>query len=261
MTDTFPEKQNPDWWSTFHVMEMADLFLERSSPQELEETVDFLMDQLSLSSGMRVYDQCCGIGTLTHELAKQGLAAIGTDLCEMYIDRAKQTGSELNQECQFFCADAFEFVPDAPCHAAFNWYSSFGYARHDDRNQEMIQRAWDCLAPGGKFAMDVPNFPGLIRNFQFHLVRSGQSAGREVTCVRESQIDWSSGQLKQKWQWISADAPIVIRESALRIYWPHQIADMLLSVGFVDIKMYGDLDRSKLKMDSPRLILIATRPQ
>ena len=251
---------NNDWWNDFHVVEMADLFLERPTQQSLVDSVSFLREQLALSSGDRVFDQCCGIGTLTHGLTRHGLESIGVDSCEIYIDRAKRTGQNLKLSSQFFCDDAFEFVPDAPCNGVFNWYSSFGYAREDDRNIKMIVRAWESLIAGGKFAMDVPNFPGLIRNFQFHLVRSGDSNGREITCVRESQLDWRTGQLKQKWKWISPDCPVVVKESALKIYWPHEIVDMLLSVGFEDVKMYGDLMGSSFEISSPRLILVAKKP-
>ena len=37
-----------DWWSVFHVPEMADLFLVRSDADELQATLTFLIDELAL---------------------------------------------------------------------------------------------------------------------------------------------------------------------------------------------------------------------
>ena len=252
--------EDVDWWKSFHVIEMADLFLQRSTDEELRETVAFLSEQLELTRGKRVYDQCCGVGTLSLELAKANINAVGADLCEVYIQRAKQDAESQNASCEFVCDDAFSFVPTLPCDATFNWYSSFGYASSDQRNESMLQRAFESLKPGGMFAMDVPNFPSLIRNFQFHLVRHGQSNGRDVTCLRESKIDWETGQLKQTWKWFSDNSAVVTRNSELRLYWPHQIQEMLWRVGFRQIRMLGDIDERSLDFDSPRLILIARRP-
>ena len=239
---------------------MADLFLERGNTNEVAQTADFLVKVLALEDGMRIYDQCCGIGTLANALAKRGMKPVGADLCSIYIDRAKVAAADQGVCSEFYCEDAFEFVPQ-PVNATFNWYSSFGYSVSDEQNCDMLRRAFESLLPGGRFAMDVPNFPNLMRDFQFNLVRSGISAGREVTCVRESRIDWHAGQLKQVWRWFSGGGPTIERESALRIYWPHQIYEMLNLVGFENVQMFGDTDQSKLDMKSPRLILIAQKPK
>ena len=175
-----------DWWEVFHVPEMADLFLVRKD-EELQSTLDFLITELRLVPGAHVYDQCCGIGSLGIALARKGMCVTGCDLCDFYIVRARQAAA--GTKCTFACADAFSFCPDTPCDAVFNWYSSFGYAATDERNVLMLQRAFESLRPGGIFALDVPNFPAVIRNFQRCLARHGTSAGRHVTVVRESVVD------------------------------------------------------------------------
>ncbi len=255
------EQESQDWWESFHVMEMADLFLERSSQQELNDTTQFLMDELRLSPGSQVYDQCCGVGTLSIQLAANGVRAIGADLCGAYIDRAKSDAEGRGLKCEFVCDDAYTFVPPSACDGVFNWYSSFGYADSDQRNQEMLQRAFDALRPGGFFAMDVPNFSGVLRGFQHHLVRTGVSGGRQVTCIRESKIDLRAGVLEQTWNWIVEGRPIDRRKSSLRIYFPHHISDMLSAVGFDVVELYGGLEKSRLDLDSPRLVVVARRPE
>lgn len=124
----------------------------------------------------------------------------------------------------------------------------------------MLERAFDALRPGGRFALDLPNFPAVLRGFQRHLVRRGTSEGRRVTLIRDSQIDLGRGSLDQLWTWLIEGQPPVERRSSLRLYFPHQVRDMLEQCGFREIRFFGGMRGEELTMDSPRLLLVASRP-
>jgi hypothetical protein len=151
-------------------------------------------------------------------------------------------------------------VTPQPCDGVFNWYSSFGYADSDAGNREMLQRAFESLRPGGRFALDVPNLPGLLRGFQRHLVRHGQSNGKSVTLIRESSVNLVDGLLEQTWTWLVENESPVERHSALRLYLPHHIREMSEQCGFENVRFFGSVDRDPLVLDSPRLICVAERP-
>ena len=73
-----------------------------------------------------------------------GQACLPGTFCKLVVgscDDAAAAGAD----CRFHCADAFHFIPDEPCDAAFNWYSSFGYAGSDEQNRQMLQCAFDSL--------------------------------------------------------------------------------------------------------------------
>ena len=254
------QNNSAQWWRSFSVLEMADLFLERT-PQELAETADFLADELKLKEQSVVYDQCCGSGTIGLELARRGSQVIGVDLFEPYIERAVSVAKEEGLPCSFTCQDAFDFVVEPRCDGAFIWYSSFGYERLDERNQLMLKRAFESLKPGGTYAMDVPNFAFVLGDFKDRMVRKGISEGREVTCTRDCRVNLVNGVLEQTWTWESDGVPTKTRNSELKIYFPHQIAKMISTVGFVDVRMFGGTDRSDLEIDSPRLVVVARRPE
>ena len=93
----------------------------------------------------------------------------------------------------------------------------------------MLARAYESLLPGGRFALDVPHLPGLLRGFQKHMVRRGQFDGREVLLVRESQVNLHDGLLEQVWSWHVEGRELRRRRRTLRLYLPHQIAEMLES--------------------------------
>src|SRR4051812_50191267 len=117
-----------DWWQSLYDDIVADVFLVRKDPDELRDTVSFLLRQLRLSPGDRLLDQGCGIGSLALPLAQAGVQVIGVDQCPGYIDRARGEAQRLGLSCEFHAGDAFHFCPDQPVDAAVNWGTGFGNA-------------------------------------------------------------------------------------------------------------------------------------
>src|SRR5262249_52158537 len=152
--------------------------------------------RLELQQGDRVFDQCCGVGGLSVPLGQNGVSVVGVDLIPGYIRRAQETAQRASADCTFRCADAFEFVPEPPCAAAFNWGTSFGYA-DDARNRRMLRCAFAALQPGGYFALDFPNIPGLLRDFQRCLTRRQTTDVGVILLLRESEVDLERGRLVQ----------------------------------------------------------------
>lgn len=264
MSDHFEPSSNrddhqQDWWKSFHVLEMADLFLVRHDQDELSATLDFLMSQAPRGETAHAYDQCCGIGSLSIGLAARGMRTTGADLCEPFIARAIRDASLAGVTCEFHCADAFRFMPGAPCDLVFNWYSSFGYADSDLRNREMLERAFEALKPRGRYILDVPNLPALLRGFQRHMVRRGESAGRKITLIRDSEVDLRAGVLRQLWTWLIEGESPIERQSSLRLYLPHQIRELLEQCGFHDVRFFGNLKGKELSLDDARLLCVATK--
>lgn len=243
--------------------EMGDVLLDRTD-QQLQQTLNFFAKQLRLKSGAHVFDQCCGIGSLSIPLAESGMRVTGCDLFEPYIARATADAGERfsTDPCpaQFHSADAFEFVPDERCDAVVNWYSSFGYAEDDNTNQRMLARAFEALKPGGRMALDIPNIPGILRRFQPVMLQEGQSHGRKVVIERTSEPDFEVGLLRQTWVWrIEGEEPTT-RYSAMKMYLPNRVRELMQVCGFTPVELFGDDDGSAYDIDSPRLILVGSKP-
>lgn len=252
------------WWESFHVEAMADLYLDRKDDDELQKTIEFLTKHLELKPGHTVFDQCCGTGSLTLALADAGYPGIGVDLCPIYIDRANEKWSNTDElqnriQAEFYCEDAFTFRTSKRCQAAFNWFSSFGYAEDDLQNVEMIRRMNDSLEIGSLILLDVPNFYFIVRNFQTFLVREGVSQDKKVILYRKSELDLKCGRLNQIWNWKIGDQEVDRRQSSLKIYFPDQIAALLEESGFQVVDMFGSLTEESIQLDSPRLIVKARK--
>lgn len=250
----------PNWWEDLYDNTVADLFMARREPDELEATLAFLTQHLRLGAGHRVFDQCCGIGSLSLPLAARGIEIVGTDACAAYICRAADAANRTQLPARYFVADAFEFVPDVPCDAAFNWWTSFGYAAEDSRNVQMLCRACDALKPGGMFALDFLNAAQVLSQFHPALVRRAETPEGEVILLRESTVNLRSGTLDQVWTFQWPDGRRRTGESHVRLYLPDTVGSLLRQAGLADIEFFGGVRNEPLTTFSPRCICVARKP-
>jgi SAM-dependent methyltransferase len=251
---------SPPWWRSLYDDLVAELFLARRDPRELDEVVNFLAARLGLTPGSLVFDQCCGTGSLSLPLARRGVCVIGVDQSPAYVDRANREAAGLSVPCRFEVGDAFEYVPPEPCDAAFNWGTGFGNDADDGRNLDMIRRAFDGLKSGGCFLLDYQNVPRILRDFQHALTHRLKVDSGEVLVVRESSVDLGAGTLLQRWTFVLPDGRQWERHSLVRLYLPHELAALLHRSGFVDVEFVGGVRGEPLGLDSSRCILIARRP-
>lgn len=240
-----------DWWPALYDDLLADVLLEDKS--EVEATLRFLVDKLRIAPGTRVFDQCCGTGRLSIPLAKLGAEVVGVEQAAVYVERARAAAQGVT--ARFEVGDAFTFVPEQPCHASINWWTSFGYLADDAANLRMLQRAFDALAPGGRFALDFPNAPNLYAVFRPHeITRRG-----DITMLRESTLDLARGVLHKKWTFLAGERRVE-RTSLLRLYVPEQLVALCAAAGFTDLALYGGTDGAPLALDRPRCIVVGARP-
>lgn len=248
----------PSWLTALYDDAMAALILADVAPAD----VDFLCAQLGLGAGSRVFDQCCGPGSVARWLIRRGAWVTGVDQSAAYVAAAAAAARELGQPDGFHVGDAAAFVPAVPCDAALSWRTSLGYADDPACDRRMVQRAFAALRPGGRFALDYQNVPFLLRGFQRALVRRGATAAGEVLLLRESEILLTEGRLRQRWTYLYPGGEQRTRESAVRLYLPHELLGLLRDSGFVDLELFGGTEGrgQPLTLDSPRCICVGRRP-
>lgn len=241
-----------DWWLSFYDHAFADSFL-ANADDATETSARFLLRELRLGPGMRVFDQCCGTGRLSAALSQRGVRVVGVDASAAYVERARR----LVPDGDFHAGDAFDFTPASPVDAAFNWYTSFGYTADDARNALMLQRTMEALRPGGHFALDYLNVPSLLRDFRPRL-----ASQHGVTHVeRVSQVDLARGMLEQTWTFTSPGRDPIVRRGATRLYLPHMLVSLVERAGFVDVRLFGGDDGSPCGLESRRCIVVARKPE
>lgn len=247
------------WWQQLYDDLLASVLLESPSDEELDETARFLVRVLEIGTGSRVFDQCCGIGRLAAAVASLGAGVVAVDQALPYVERARVLAHERGVAVEAHQGDAFDFVARPACHAGYNWWTSFGYAATDAENARMIERARDSLRPGGRFALDVPNAPGLVRGFLPSTVDRRPVEGGELVLVRESALDLARSVLEKRWSYFLPDGRRVERRSTVRLYYPHELRAMFARSGFEDVTLLGSIRGEELAIESPRCIVLARR--
>jgi SAM-dependent methyltransferase len=249
-----------NWWSELYDDQLADVLLDSTDPEDDSATVRFLVELLGLERGSRVFDQCSGTGRLSIPLARWGAQVVGVEQAARYVERARGRAREASVDATFIAGDAFEVVPDPPCDAAINWWTSFGYLPDDAGNARMLRRAFEALVPGGRFALDYPNVPNLYAAWRPQQVDRRTVRGEEIVLLRESELDLANGVLHKRWTFVPPSGRRSERRTTIRLYTPDRLAALVASVGFVDIRLLGGTDGHAITLDSPRCILMARRP-
>ncbi len=248
------------WWHEFHDDLLASILLERKDQAELESTLDFIVGALDLAPGASVFDQCCGIGSLSRPLAARGFRVVGVDQAQAYIERARSEAErEPGLDLSYSAADARDYRLKDHADGVINWWTSFGYAEEDNDNVQMLARAYESLRPGGAFLLDTMNAAAVLRHFQPAMITRRAIEGGELVLLRESSIDLPAGALDKRWTYYLPDGRQVEHRSRVRLYQPHELARLLRSVGFVDVQFFGGIAAEPLSLDTMRCICRARR--
>lgn len=250
--------KNP-WWTTLYDQHLAEILLVRHDPDELKATLLFLRRHLRLEPGMRVFDQCCGIGSIAIPLAQQGFQVAGCDLGQGYIERAQEEALRHGVGVDLHHADAFVFVPQSPCDAAFNWWTSFGYADSDAENLEMLRRAFEALKVGSVFALDFMNVPGVLRSFQPTVKTERDTPRGIIRLTRSSSVDVLTMRMLKTWSYALPGGEALEHKSSVRLYTPRELRELFTLAGFVNLRFFGNLHDQPLTLESPRCLVIGER--
>jgi SAM-dependent methyltransferase len=237
------------WWNDLYDDALADVLM--SSDAGVDATVAFLVGALRLSPGDAVFDQCAGTGRLAIPLTRWGARVFAVEQAARYVERARAREPAL----QIVTGDAFAYVPPAPCRGALNWWTSFGYLPDDAGNQRMLRRAFEALGPGGRFALDYMNVPGICAHFRPHDI---QRRG-ELLVLRDTRLDLAAGVMHKTWMFVGPDGTRRERPSQVRMYAPDRLVQLMIEVGFARCEVFGDVDGQALTLASPRCIVVAER--
>jgi len=248
------------WWKTFFEEDFARLFLVRH-PREVTQTVRFLMKHLHLKKDDLLFDQCSGIGTISHALAEQGYRTIGIEQSRRYVQEAQKTAKkEQLKNCLFISGDALRFLPSETADGAFNWYTSFGYYLDDEQNLQMLKQAFASLKKGKWFALDFHNSFYLLRGRLPVRTYIKKINKQTIRVKRHSWVNLEHGTLTSEWTYSFPGEPDRVRAGTTRLYMPAELKQMFLQAGFRDLRFFGGTDEQPLSLKSPRCIIVGRKP-
>lgn len=238
------------WWTDFFREEFESHFLDYSQ-KEVQNIVNFLWTRLSLKPGETVFDQCCGNGKISRELASRGVYTLGIDQCENYILKAKKEALEQKHSSEFLLEDAYYFVRPQQFNAGLSWHTSFGYSKSDSENKKMLQCAFDSLKTSGAFILDYYNSTHIENNFQREIIY--EKNGSQVKKI--SQLNKESKMMETEWVFESSCNKTKRIQGQTRFYSAQDLKEMFLSVGFKSIELFGSIEGEAFSAESLRCII------
>ncbi len=244
---------SPHNWQTFFD-NYAPRYMDEVFVKATLTEVDFLIENLHLTPGMRVLDVGCGTGRHALELAKRGFKMTGVDISSGMLAEARKAAAGAGANIEWVRSPAQDFVASSPYDAAYSIcegaLSLLSLEDTFDRDVQIFARIFAALKPGAPALFTVLNGMRIIRTYSDTDIRSGSFDPFNMVENGRTEIDTPAG--KQS---------IPTRE---RAYVPTELRLMLRQVGFqVDAISGGTAGNWRLDppfLDEMEIMVIARRP-
>ena len=222
------------------------------SESDAEAEIAWILGHARPPAAGRVLDAPCGFGRHSLALARRGFAVTGVDLSETELVRARERAAAAGVTLRLVQQDMRDMDFSAEFDLALNLFSSIGYFS-DDEDRLLLDRFCLALKPGGTFVLDTRNRDHFIRNCA---PEETYSLPAGMVTIK-NRIDFTTSRVHGEW-WIE-DGHRCLGETELRLYSAHELYRMLRPERWARVELFGDLDGRRFELDSPRLVLVATK--
>ena len=214
-----------------------------------------LIQLFNLKKGDRVLDSCCGVGRHSIELAKEGMSVTGVDITDIYIEAASQTAKEMNLLIDFKIADVRDYCKENAFDYILNLYTSYGYFETQQEEQRYLENVYQSLVVGGKFIIDTMSKEALARDF---IEDEWFEEDSKTICLSYKIIDDFS-RIVNRWMIIDEKGNRQDTTFSHKLYSGQELKNILLNVGFKNIKLYGALDGRLYDHNVKRLVIVGEK--
>jgi len=209
---------------------------------------------LNLVKGERILDLCCGTGRHSLEAARQGFNIVGIDRTASFIEKANQIAMDRNLEVDFLVADMKEYCQPDNFDIVINLFGSFGYFEDPEDDRQVVKNMYTSLRAGGRFLIETKGKEIAVRDFQER--EWFEHGDTIIVAERKPTHDWS--RIETRWIVIKGDHQFEHTVS-VRSYSAAELTSLLAESGFVNIKVYGNLEGRVYDQEAERLVVVGTK--
>jgi SAM-dependent methyltransferase len=240
--------EDETFWQTFYPW----MFGERQMAAAPGE-VDRVLALSGIERG-RILDLCCGAARHALILAQKGFEVTGVDRSAFLLDKARQRTAGSNVE--LVQSDMRDFIRPGAFDLSLSLFTSFGYFDTRDEDLAVLRNVRASLKKGGVFVIDVIGKEYLIARpspTRWELWPGGE--------ILVQHYDVFPGWGRIRVQWLLVDG-----ERARRFAFEHnlysgqELAALLDRAGFVDVRIFGNLDGAPYDAAATRLVARARNP-
>jgi SAM-dependent methyltransferase len=217
--------------------------------------VDAIKSLCKIAPDETVLDLCCGVGRHSLELARRGHKVVGVDRTRLYLDKANRSAVEEKLPIEFVLDDMRTFYRKRSFDIVLSMFTSFSYFEDHEEQMLVLRNIYSSLRPGGRLLLESMGKEILARIF----LRQSWSEWPHGFMLEERETTDNWSKMKNTWTFIERDGTVHKWNVTHWIYSGAEIKDMLESVGFTDVKVYGALDGRAYDNEAERMVVVATK--
>jgi SAM-dependent methyltransferase len=229
-----------------------------------------------------VLELACGTGRITipmaEEGAKSGFSVVGLDAEATMLKTATERASRLSALARerirlvrgdmrkWHSRDLFDLIA-VPC-------SSITHLLELKDQLEVWRRAFQNLAPGGRFAVEapMPNFSAYADSFAnpprtvVEIDHDVTDQKRKIRLVRRRTVTYLPDEQRAQIRFLYEKyqrkrfVESYIDDFESHVYFPRELRLLFLHAGFEIESVFGDYDRRPLRATSGQMIMIGRKP-
>jgi SAM-dependent methyltransferase len=245
-------KRKKEWFddNSFWKDMYAFMFPEKRF-SDAHENLDKIL-KLIKPGGNTVLDLCCGPGRYSVALAKKGYTVTGVDRTKFLLKKARSLSKAENVEIEWVQCDMRDFIRLDGFDLVLSMFTSFGYFDDKEEDLAVLRNIFTSLKSGGIFFIDIVGKEWLAKVYQD---TTSEKLPDGTTLVQRHEIFDNWTRIRNEWILIKKG-----RSTAYSfyhtIYSGQELADRMMQAGFVDVKLYGNLDGDEYNQNAQRLLVV-----
>jgi 2-polyprenyl-3-methyl-5-hydroxy-6-metoxy-1,4-benzoquinol methylase len=245
------DKSAQSWYRTWFNSPYYHLLYSHRDENEAERFIRNLLKYLAPSQKAHFLDLACGKGRHSLTVNRAGFEVTGADLAEENIRFAKKNG---NDRLHFVRHDMRKALGENRFDYVLNLFTSFGYFRDLEENEEVLKAISTELKPKGKVVLDFMNVEKVTRGLVPMEVREIEGVRFKITRRYEEGYILKTIELKDG----ETEHTFYERVKALT---KEELTGMFHRCGFEILDIFGNYNLDDFDVeDSSRLILIGRKP-
>lgn len=221
-----------------------------AAPEQVDKAL-----ALTDPGGKDALDLCCGPGRCSVALAQRGFRVTGVDRTEFLLRKARGKARAAKVKIEWVQADMRDFERAESFDLALSMFTSFGYFDDKREDAQVMGNVLRSLKPGGVFLVEVMGKERLARILQPTTSEVLPDGTKLVQC-HEIFDDWT--RIRNEW--------ILIRKGRAKsfkfhhtIYSGQELRCLMQEAGFVEVRLFGNLDGDAYGPSAQRLIAVGRK--
>lgn len=242
--------ERPEFWN-----EYGPVIFDSQMWNEAPAVASYIKSLTSLPEGSLVLEAGCGTGRISTNLALEGFCVTGVDIIESELQAARESAQDENLSIEYVNQDLRNLPYKNKFDLAVNVYNSFGYCETIEEDILILKNIYQSLKEGGYFVLECISRETAILYFT-----EGEWFERgDKTVLTEFKVSGLWEGLISRWTLIGQDGKRTFHEFTQRLYSAKEYREMLLSVGFKSVEVFGDWDKSAYDQNARTMIILAKK--